>query len=157
MAVSRRDRMIHHAGTTVVNAICSFHAEGAASCACSIQPFWLGTLRRSGLDRASRNTKPPGLHHCWDVSQPTSLPRPQCLKNMNRSQAIGYASRVLWSLRVSRLAGSPCVGQVSTELHATQNRWVYVTAGTCASLRHLSRFVIMEWLGYPLIGEESHA
>ena len=96
------------------------------------------TLRRSGLDRASRNTKPPGLHHCWDVSQPTSLPRPQCLKNMNRSQAIGYASRVLWSLRVSRLAGSPCVGQVSTELHATQNRRGYVTAGTCPSLRQVT-------------------
>jgi hypothetical protein len=42
MAVSRCDRMIHHAGSTEVKALFLCHAEGVASSAFGTQPFWLG-------------------------------------------------------------------------------------------------------------------
>ena len=78
MAVSRSDRMIRHACSTEMKALFSCHAEGAASCACGTQPFWLGhpeagtCFKQPAPNKTSRGSAapvgkqpaPPALRHC---------------------------------------------------------------------------------------------
>jgi hypothetical protein len=64
------------------------------------QHHWQSQASRLGLDPASPNTKPLGLRHCWDVSQPC-----HCLSLGGPTRIAGAAGLSI-THRIARLAAS---------------------------------------------------